>query len=325
MNDDISQDSSHKTFPFNNLYLISGLVTGINKWWAYLLTILFLMTGYFLFQSVIFLPLMNTLMSNGYSSQEILSNPNLLFDSEALQMDKNSVLLLELGMFVLAAGGFYIGLRYVHQKSLTSVLTGYEKFRYKRFWFAFFVWASLLIVSTLLSYIFYPEELTINFNLQGFLISAVIMFTLMPIQTGLEELVFRGYFMQGLSQILKNGIVPLFITSLLFGLAHMSNPEVQKFGVPIMLTYYVCFALFMGALTLLDEGIELAFGIHFANNFISSLLLSSENSVIKTYSVFEVKEENPSSEIVMWLAMAAITFVIFQLKYRWKNIKLIIK
>lgn len=320
-----SQDTTQKPFPFNNLYLISGLVTGINKWWAYLFTVIFLMTGYFLFQSAIFVPLMNVLMNNGYSSQEILSKPNLLFDSKALQMDKNLVLLLELGMFVLAAGGFYIGLRYVHQKTLTSVLTGYEKFRYKRFWFAFSVWASLLVLSTLLSYIFYPEELTLNFNLGGFLISAIIMFTLMPIQTGLEEVVFRGYFMQGLSQLFKNGIVPLFITSLLFGLAHMSNPEVDKFGVPIMLTYYVFFALFMGALTLLDEGIELAFGIHFANNFISSLLLSSENSVIKTYSIFEVQEENPSSEIVLWLVMAAITFFIFQKKYAWKNFKLIVK
>lgn len=319
-----AQDTSQKPFPFNNLYLISGFVTGINKWWAYLFTVIFLMTGYFLFQSAIFVPLMNVLKSNGYSPQEILSNPNLLFDSTALQMDKNLVLLLELGMFVLAAASFYIGLRYVHQKTLTSVLTGYEKFRYKRFWFAFLVWASLLVLSTLLSYIFYPEELTLNFNLGGFLISAIIMFALMPIQTGLEEVVFRGYFMQGLSQIFKNGIVPLFITSLLFGLAHMSNPEVQKFGVPIMLTYYVCFALFMGALTLLDEGIELAFGIHFANNFISSLLVTPPNSVLKAYSIFEVQDENPSSEIVMWLIMAAIAFVIFQLKFRWKNFKLII-
>jgi len=320
-----AQDNSHKPFPFNNLYLISGLVNGFNKGWMYLLTIVFLMTGYFLFQSAIFLPLMNVLMANGYSSQEILSNPNLLFDSKALQMDKNIVLLLELGMFVLAAGGFYVGLRYIHRKTLISVLTGYEKFRFKRFWFAFLVWAALLVVSTLLSYIFYPEELTLNFNFSGFLISAIIMFLLMPIQTGLEEVVFRGYFMQGLSQLFKNGIVPLLITSLLFGSAHMSNPEVQKFGWQIMLTYYVYFALFMGAITLLDEGIELAFGIHFANNFISSLLLSSSDSVIKTYSIFEVKEENPSSEIFMWLIMATITFLIFQIKYRWKNFKLIIK
>lgn len=319
------QDNLHKSFPFNNLYLISGLVNGFNKGWMYVLTIVFLMTGYFLFQSVIFLPLMNMLMSNGYSSQEILNNPNLLFDSKALQMDKNLVLLLELGMFVVAAAGFYLGLRYLHQKTLTSVLTGYEKFRFKRFWFAFLVWAALLAVSTLLTYIFYPEELTINFNFTGFLISTLIMFLLMPIQTGLEEVVFRGYFMQGLSQLFKNGFVPLIITSLLFGSAHMSNPEVQKFGWQIMLTYYVCFALFMGAITLLDEGIELAFGIHFANNFISSLLLTSSDSVIKTYSIFEVKEENPASEIFMWLIMAAITLLIFQLKFRWKNFKLIIK
>ncbi len=147
----------------------------------------------------------------------------------------------------------------------------------------------------------------------------------MPIQTGLEEVVFRGYLLQGLALVFKNGIVPLIICSLLFGLAHMSNPEVQRFGWGIMLPYYVCFAFFMGAITLLDEGLELAFGIHFANNLISSLLISSPNSVIKTYSFFEAKSENPHLEILVWLVMAAITWLIFTKKFKWNNYQLLIK
>ena len=147
----------------------------------------------------------------------------------------------------------------------------------------------------------------------------------MPIQTGLEEVIFRGYLIQGLSQIFKNGIIPLIITSLLFGLAHMSNPEVRAYGWPVMLTYFVGFALFMGALTLLDEGLELAFGIHFANNIISSVMINEPNSVIKTYSIFEAKTSNPYAEIVLWFCLAFITFAVFWMKYRWTNFKLILK
>lgn len=323
--DDITQEQPQKPFPFNNLYLLSGLVHGMNKGWMYLLTIIFIMLGYVLFQSISVLPMMGILLENGYTQLQIASNPNLLYDFNALKIDRNIVLVLELGMFVFAAVGFYVGIRFLHHKTLTSVLTGYDKFRFGRFWFSFAVWTTFLIVSVLINYIFFPDELVINFNLQGFIISSLIMIAFMPIQTGLEEVVFRGYFLQGLSQVFKNGIVPLLITSFLFGAAHMSNPEVVKFGWPIMLTYYTSFALFMGCLTLLDEGLELAFGIHFANNIISSILLSSPSSVIKTYSVFDVKQEDPSSEIIVWLCMASMAFLIFWLKYRWKNFKLIIK
>lgn len=325
MNDTAPDTKQQHQIPFNNLYLISGLVHGQNKGWMYLLTTLLLLIGYMLFQSLCVLPLMAVLMKNGYSQEEIIRNANLLFDANALKMDRNVVLALELGMFVFAFFGFFTGLRFFHHKTLTSVLTGYERFRYKRFWFAFGIWGAFLVISVLANYIFFPGELVFSFDPAGFLISTLVMALLMPIQTGIEEIVFRGYFLQGLSQVFRNAMVPLIITSLLFGTAHMSNPEVKQFGWPIMLTYYTCFALFMGCITLIDEGLELAFGIHFANNIISSMLLCSPNSVVKTYSIFDVKSENPSSEIIAWLIMAAITFFIFKFKYRWKNFNLIIK
>lgn len=323
--DETSAETSHKQLPFNNLYLISGLVHGQNKSWMYFITLTFLITGYVLFQSLILFPLMNILLQNGYSETEILKNANLLFDSQALKMDKNIVLMLELGMFVFAFIGFFLGLKFIHRKDLTSVLTGYEKFRFGRFFFAFTVWGILLVGTVLIDYFFNSSDMKIVFNPLGLAISVLVMLLLMPIQTGLEEIIFRGYLVQGLSQVFKNGYIPLFIASMLFASAHMSNPEVDEYGWQIMFTYYCSFALFMGALTLLDEGLELAFGIHFANNFISSILVSSSHSVIKTYSIFETKTENPYGEIVSWFLMAALTFGICLYKYCWRNFKLIIK
>lgn len=320
-----ASEISNKPFPFNNLYLISGFISGLNQGWTYFLTLLLTISGYVLFQSVILFPLMAILMENGYSQETILQNANLLFDYEALKLDRNIVLALELGMFVVAFFGFYSGIRFIQRKTLVSILTGYEKFRFKRFYFAFALWGILLAVSVVIDYLIHPGSLRLNFHWSGFLISTLIMLVLMPIQTGLEELVFRGYLLQGLALIFKNGVVPLVITSVLFGMAHLSNPEVKEFGWPIMLTYYIGFALFMGALTLLDEGLELAFGIHFANNLISSILINSQTSVIKTYSIFESTTENPFSEIIIWFGMAVLCFAIFKLKYKWKNFSLIIK
>ncbi len=322
--EDIDEDVK-PTLPFNNLYLLSGLINGFNKGWMYSITLLLIIVGYVGYQAIIALPLVQLAINNGITTQQILHNNNLIFDSDALHIDRNIILLLLFGMFVFAFLGFLIGLKKIHKKTLTSVLTGYQTFRFKRFWFAFAIWATMLIFTVLLAFIFEPNSLSINFNIGGFTVSLVLMLVFMPIQTGVEEVIFRGYLLQGLSQVFKNGIIPLLITSSLFGLAHMGNPEVQAYGVGLMLPYYVGFALFLGTLTLLDEGLELAFGIHFANNIISSILITQPNSVIKTYAIFEAKSGNPATEIIMWFCMATITFVIFKTKYRFKNFNLIIK
>ena len=60
-----------------------------------------------------------------------------------------------------------------------------------------------------------------------------------------EELMFRGYLMQGFGLAFKNGIAPLIITSVLFGLMHASNPEAKVHGLAIMMPYYMFFGAFL--------------------------------------------------------------------------------
>jgi membrane protease YdiL (CAAX protease family) len=323
--DNNTENSPEQRWPFENLYLISGLVNGLNKAWMYVFTVLLLVFGYVSYQLVAFLPLQYVLMQNGYSQSEILNNPSLLLDGNALGIDRNYVLLAELGMFVFAFIGFYAGIRLMHRKSLLSVISGYDKFRYGRFFYGFIVWGGLIIISTLLELIISPDSFHLNINLPGLLVSFVIAVSLMPIQSGLEEIFFRGYLIQGFSQLFRNGAIPLVITSLLFGFAHMGNPEVQEYGWPLMLAYYTSFGLFMGAVSLLDEGLELALGIHMANNIISGLLVTDPHAVIKSYSVFESTQINVPMELLMWFVMATLCFIIFWLRYRWKNFKLILK
>lgn len=320
-----NNDTSQKELPFDNLYLNSGYVSGYNDWWMYVLTIMITLLCYTFAPVITSFYLLIKAQENGISLADLAADANQLFDYRAIGVDKNTVLIAVLGIFVFTSIGFLLSLNKLHRKPLTSVMTGFEKFRFKRFWFAFAIWGGLLLVTLVVSYLTDPSDLKLDFHPVGFVISFLMLFFLMPIQTGFEETFFRGYLVQGLSMIFKNGIVPVIITSLLFAAAHMSNPEVEKHGWPIMFTYYLLFAFFMACLTLLDEGLELAFGIHFANNFISSILVNSHDSVIKTYSVFESDAQDPYQEVILWLCMAAITFAIFQWKYRWKKFNLIIR
>ena len=314
-----------KQLPFNNLLLNSGFVSGSNKWYMYLSTIAFTILTYLLAPSVTALHLVFAAIKNNVDLESIKNNPDLLFNYELLGVDRNLVLIALFGIFVVTLFGFKFALIRFHHKSLISLMTAYEKFRYPRFFYAFFLWSLVIILTTIIEYFMYPNHFRLDFHFGGFLVSLILMLIFMPVQSGFEEIFFRGYLMQAFALLFKNAWSPLIITSLLFGLAHMNNPEVAEYGWPMMLSYYVLFALFMGAITLLDEGMEMAIGIHFANNLVASVLVCSEHSVIKTYSIFSEKSGNPTFEMITWLVFAAIVFFILQKKFEWKNFNLIIK
>ena len=320
-----NESQSENKLPFNNLFLNAGVVNGLNLWWMYVMGILAAMFGYFLFQIFMVFPLMAAAANNGLTIGDVQANPEILFNPEKIGLNKNILLALLLGMFVFTFLGLFAVIKRVHRKELTSVITAYEKVRLSRFFFAFMVWGTFLVISVLLAYFLNKDEVKVQFDPLNFMFLVIVCVVLMPIQTCTEELIFRGYLVQGLSQIFKNGIVPLIITSILFGLVHMTNPEAKAFGWITMLPYYSMFGFFFGAIALLDEGLELPMGIHCANNLISSLLITSPSGVLKTDAVFVATSENPGAEFMTWVVMAFLTFIIFWQKYRWKNFNLLIK
>ena len=323
--DSQNTETTPKQLPFNNLFLNAGFVHGENKWYMYISTLSFTVLCYLLAPSITSIHLILAAVRQNLSMETIKNDPNLLFDYQWLGVDRNLILIALFGIFVVAFLGFRFALRKFHHKNLLSVLTAYDAFRYKRFFFAFMAWALVIVVSTMIENYMFPEQYKLNVDIQGLLISILLMAIFMPIQSGFEEAVFRGYLLQGFSLWFKNAWFPLLITSLLFGMAHMSNPEVEEYGWPTMLSYYFLFALFMGAITLLDEGLELAMGVHLANNMVASIMVCSDHSVIKTYAVFNQSGGQPLFELLLWFVFAAIVFFVFKKKYGWNNFNLILR
>jgi membrane protease YdiL (CAAX protease family) len=318
-------DKPVNPFPFNNLFLLKGYVTGKNEFWYYLVGIVAAFFGYLAFQLIMMVPLMSAAMNQGISMTEIAENPNILFDPEKIGINKSLLLALLMGMFVFSLLFLWLALKFIQKKPLSSIITGFEKIRWKRYFFSFGIWSSLLIILTIITYLTSPEEIEVRFDASNFSVLLVVAVIFIPIQTATEELIFRGYLMQGFGLAFKNGIAPLIITSVLFGLMHASNPEAKAHGLLIMMPYYIFFGAFLGILTLLDEGAELAMGIHCANNLLSSLLVCSKNSVLQTDAIFYTSSENPGAEFITWIIMATICFFILFKKYKLSNWKLIIR
>ncbi len=238
-------------------------------------------------------------------------------------LDSNLFLFLMLVSFLVGMVGLVLVVKFLHKQTMTEVTTARKKIDWKRIWFAFFFWGLLSSGLVLLDYYLSPEDYLFNFELERFAILAVIAIALIPIQTSLEEYIFRGYLMQGFGMLAKNKWFPLIMTSVIFGGLHLFNPEVRTLGYSIMV-YYIGTGLFLGILTLMDDGMELALGFHAANNLFTALLVTSDWTAFQTHSILKDVAE-PELGFVDLVVPVFILFpillLIFSKIYKWHSWK----
>ena len=247
---------------------------------------------------------------------------NAIMKKEIEENGVNHVFVENMIPFVIGLAFLFFWVKYVHKQSLRSLTTSRDKVDWSRIFFSFLVWSIFTAGSTLLLYFSNPGDFEFNFKPIPFLILAVLALLLIPIQTSFEEYLFRGYMMQGLGLATKHKLFPLLITSFLFGIMHIANPEVEKMG-NIILIYYIGTGLFLGIITLMDEGMELALGFHAANNLIGVLLITSDWTAFQTDSLLKDKSE-PTAGFDVLLPVFIIfplLLFIFSKKYKWTDWK----
>jgi membrane protease YdiL (CAAX protease family) len=238
-------------------------------------------------------------------------------------LDSNLFLVLAIFSFMAGMGCLYLTVKYLHKMTWLKITTSRQKVDYKRIAFAFVIWALFIGISTGIEIYFTPENYQFNFKPIPFLILLIISVFLLPFQTSFEEYLFRGYLMQGLGILFKNKFLPLFLTSVLFGLMHLTNPEVEKLGNLIMI-YYIGMGFFLGIITLMDDGLELALGVHAANNMVTALLLTADWTALQTNSIYRDISKDPKLELIQLVPLILVFFVfifIFSKKYKWNNWK----
>lgn len=237
-------------------------------------------------------------------------------------LDKNLLLLLLLLPSAFSFLGLWFVVKQIHYRSLISVITSRTKIDFKRFRFAFILWSIISISIFFFEILISPNDYEWNFNFSKFIVLFLISFIMIPVQSILEELIFRGYLMQGFSVFFKNRILPLLITSVIFGLLHILNPEIQKIGYGLLI-YYVGTGVFFGIITLMDEGVELSSGFHVSNNLIASLLVTADWTAFETYSIFKFVGNPYFSKEVLLYVFIVYPLIIFLLskKYKWSTWK----
>ncbi len=235
--------------------------------------------------------------------------------------DSNLTLFYFLIPFLFGFIGLFLTIKFLHNQTFLSLTTSRKKIDFSKIGVSFLVACLIVLFWTLTAYLISPEDYLFNFKLKPFLILAIISILLIPVQTSMEEYLFRGYLMQGIGAIVKNKWIPLLITSLLFGFLHYWNPEIDKLG-NLSIIYYVLTGLFLGVITLMDKGMELAIGFHAGNNVFLSLLVTADWTVFQTNSILkDVGEPDLTSMLVPFFIIYPLIILYFSKKYNWSDWK----
>ncbi|MDH4404179.1 MAG: CPBP family intramembrane metalloprotease [Flavobacterium sp.] len=283
---------------------------GNNKWWLVLLTSL-LTSGVFIANFIIYFIYSKEQMQAAYDLMEDIPN--------------NLGLIINLIPFVFLLGLLFLLVYVLNNRSILSLTTSRPKVDFKRIFFSFGLIVFISIVGFLVSYYGDNSNIAWNFKPLNFFLLLFISLILFPFQIGLEEYLFRGYFMQQIGIAVRNRWFPLLFTSIVFGLFHSANPEVAEMGFGVMV-FYIGTGLLLGVMTLMDEGMELALGFHLGNNLMASILLTSEFSALQTDALFKYSGvENTAGTLTEMIISIAITYpiILFILakKYKWTNWK----
>jgi len=223
--------------------------------------------------------------------------------------------------FIVFLVSIYLVIRFLHRRSFRSLITPVSRISWRRIGQGFGVFFGLKVIEIGLSYWAAPQNFTLNFQANQFFLFLGWVLLLTPLQIAAEELFCRGYLLQGIGSKLGKWM-GILLPSLLFTLLHAANPEVASQsdweGIFSIIGYYFVIGAFLAWLTVKDQTLELALGVHAANNIATFLLVTSPNSVIPSPALFSIRkiEANFTSLFFTVLLMFAFTFIIFRLLRR---------
>ena len=208
---------------------------------------------------------------------------------------------------IMMLGGLTVAVKFIHRRPLMTLVTGERGIDWGRIARAALVWAVIGLATVLAEHLLYPERYLLSFMAERFVPFAAVALLLTPLQTATEELVFRGYVMQGLGLVVKRPTVVAVVSAAVFTLPHLLNPEVQQHGVVLMGASYFVIGLLLAAVALRDGRLELAIGLHAANNLLLVLVANYEGSVLASESIFTARELDPAYALAT-LSIGALLF-----------------
>jgi membrane protease YdiL (CAAX protease family) len=213
------------------------------------------------------------------------------------------------GMFLCFLGGLVLAVRTVHRRRVRTLISPDGSVDYRRFFAAFGLWFGLMSLASLVEYGLDPERFSLTFEPLPWFVLLLTAPLLTLIQAGTEELFFRGYLLQGLGLLTRRPWVLILLSSVVFAVPHFFNPEMAT-NAWILAVNYLAVGMFLTLITLKDGRLELATGMHVANNLFIVLAVNYQDSALASPALVQASALHPEYSLMSTL----IAFVVF---YYW--------
>lgn len=206
------------------------------------------------------------------------------------------VLLATFGGLVL---GTFAAVRWVHKRSVAS-LFGPRAVLLRDFGVAFGVFMAVSLPGIV--WVVASGNLTPGVPLSTWAIFVLPVLLGLILQTGAEEIVFRGYLQQQLAARFVARWVSFVIPSILFGLLHYAPAEMGQ-GAWLLVGLTGFFGLLMADLTARSGSLGLAWGMHFGNNILAILVFTT-GEALDGVALFRLPYSLSDPSSVLWLLVA---------------------
>ncbi len=288
---------------------------GKNQWWRYLIAVPLILFVWLVLGSLPFVAAAIVLNLDGNPATDVD-----LTTAQLTGVDPIWSFLLLMLSFVVFLGGTAAAVVVVHQRPFVSLITPANAINWRRVGQGLAVWVVLAATMSLVESVLYPGRYQLTFDAARFIPFALASLVFIPIQTTAEELFFRGYVLQSIGLLAKNPMVLSLLSGFLFMLPHLANPEVAV-NFWLLSLFYFAFGAFLAYITLKDNSLELALGIHAGNNLFTAIFANYVGGALATPAIFTVAELDAVYNLVGSLASIGLFSLWFFGPFRPKKLE----
>jgi len=261
---------------------LNQTASGKNAWWRYLATMLVMIAGLALINIVIgklLLPSIKSMLPEKAS-----------FGGELMTLIFAGI------VFGVALLSFLVGFRWLHQRRAGTLINTTGGFSWRYYWRGFAMWGALVFVGMLITDYEKFQHFISTFNALHFLIMLVVGMVTLGIQSFTEEILFRGYLLQGTSLLFRNAWWPVLINGFLFALVHFG------YGISAFISTFA-FGMVFSLIVLKQQRIEFAAGAHLVNNLLLTVVFIDLSEAVHSSFSWRIDWLELSIELTMITAL----------------------
>ncbi len=289
------------------LYLV---YRGENRWWRYLAAILVIL----FFGQILGAAFMGILVLKVTYDDD----PNTYFDPAKIRVAGINPLITFIALnfsFIVLLIGIFIAVHFIHHRSIKTLFTPRRKINWSRVFQGFLFFFIFSGIASVVEYYIYPGSYQFVFSLKKYIPFFLVALIFTPLQTTAEEVLMRGYVLQSTGICFRHPLVLSILNGAIFASMHLLNPEASQSLWMAMVNYFLI-GFFLTLITLKDNGLELAMGIHAAINLYAATIANYQDSAVETESIFLVNKLNLEFGLAALVVVCAIFYLTF-FHFKW--------